>query len=41
MPIIMAEVNAIKELNAKIEAQQAQIDNLTARVARLEKTAKI
>jgi hypothetical protein len=35
-PIIMAEAKAIQELNAKIEAQQLEIDNLTKRVEALE-----
>jgi hypothetical protein len=36
--IIAAEVNAIKELNAKIEAQNKTINDLTARIEKLEAT---
>ena len=41
MPIIMAEVNAIRELNAKIEAQNATIAKQEARIAALEKKVGI
>ena len=37
MPIIMAEVNAIKELNAIIEQQNATIQKQELRIAALEK----
>jgi hypothetical protein len=37
-PIIAAEINAIKELNAKIEAQNKTINDLTARIEKLEAT---
>jgi hypothetical protein len=40
-PIIATLVNALKEEDAKVTAQQSQIDNLTARIVKLEKKVSL